>query len=241
MVCFKILFCLLQIPHVFQSWSIIRFRHGVPDDRKIWSAKALVNPEYHPVLDQVHRSFQRAGSQAITTNSYATVPASGFSLDEISKYAALAGKIARQSVDGNHCLVFGSLAPLVESYRADLIKKHPEGVADYKNICQALDPYVDAYLAETMSCVDESAQAMQAVAESSSRPMLVSYTLTPEGCFRDGKPVVPGLGKLLDLAKAKKVQGTWQMLLKIKVFGYSTFSSSVVVDVSSSSETLDPL
>jgi S-methylmethionine-dependent homocysteine/selenocysteine methylase len=215
MVYFERLFTLLQIPDASQSWSIIRFRHGVPDDRKIWSAKALVNPEYHPVLEQVHRSFQKAGSQAITTNSYAAVPACGFSSDEISKYAALAGKIARQSVDGSNCLVFGSLGPLMESYRVDRIKNHAEGVADYKNICQALDPYVDAYLAETMSCVDESAQAMQAVAESSSRPMLVSYTLTSEGCFRDGKPVVSGLGKLLDLAKEKKVQGKWKMLQKI--------------------------
>ena len=31
------------------------FRRGVPDDRKIWSATALVNTEYHAVLKQVHQ------------------------------------------------------------------------------------------------------------------------------------------------------------------------------------------
>ena len=46
------------------------FLRGVKDDRKIWSATAIVNKEYHGILEEVHRSFIDAGSQAITTNSY---------------------------------------------------------------------------------------------------------------------------------------------------------------------------
>lgn len=31
------------------------FRRGVPDDRSIWSAKAVVDNQYHGVLQQVHQ------------------------------------------------------------------------------------------------------------------------------------------------------------------------------------------
>ena len=168
----------------------------------------MVNSEYYGILEQVHQSFIEAGSQAITTNSYGVTPGVGFSREEVSKYGALAGTIARKAA-GNDCLVLGSLGPLVESYRPDLIKQHDEGVIDYKIMCEALARHVDAYLAETMSCVDESLQAVSAVAQlekSFSKPLLVSYTLHSDGCFRDGTPIIPGLLRLIKLAKDQGVE-----------------------------------
>ena len=52
------------------------FLRGVPDDRKIWSAKAVVDATYHQALRDVHRSFIEAGSDAVTTNSYGIVSCS---------------------------------------------------------------------------------------------------------------------------------------------------------------------
>ena len=46
------------------------FRRGVPDDRKIWSATAVVKSEHHETLRGVHRSYVEAGSAMITANSY---------------------------------------------------------------------------------------------------------------------------------------------------------------------------
>ena len=145
----------------------------------------MVHPEYHTILQRVHTSFLQAGAIAITTNSYGVTPGVGFQPIDITKYVALAGQIARQSVDEFVVLrgdrtndddndnvddkpipyVFGSLGPLVESYRPDLIMKHDEGVPIYKKICHSLSPYVDAYLAETMSCVNESKQAVEAISQ----------------------------------------------------------------------------
>jgi len=63
-----------------------------------------------------------------------------------------------------------------------------------------------------MSCVEESAQAVEAVSElEESRPMLVSYTLDSNGYFRDGKAVVPGLAKLLDFTKDCKVECKYEV------------------------------
>ena len=199
------------------------FRRGVPDDRKIWSAKALVEHQYHGILKDVHQSFLQAGSRAISTNSYGVVPGVGFSKEDIRRYVRIAGDIARESVSSHNefspsSLVFGSLGPLVESYRADLIQSHAEGVENYKIILKALEPSVDAFLCETMSCVDETLQVVDAISElqqeaednddesSTTKPLLVSYSLDSKGCFRDGKPVVPGLKRIIKAAQDKKVK-----------------------------------
>jgi S-methylmethionine-dependent homocysteine/selenocysteine methylase len=212
------------------------FRHGVPDDRKLWSATALVQEGYHDALQQVHASFLQAGAQAITTNSYGVVPGVGFTPEERTKYIGVAGRIARQAVASHPTggFVFGSLGPLVESYRPDKIQEHSQGVADYTLACQAMyqeqniphPQQVDAFLAETMSCVAESAQAVEAVASSLADPppMLVSYTLDPKGNLRDGQDVTAGVRQLLDIVKDQhKVECKYSTKAKL---GYSTVQYS---------------
>jgi S-methylmethionine-dependent homocysteine/selenocysteine methylase len=185
------------------------FRKGVPDDRQIWSATAIVHSEYHQILQEVHTSFLQAGAQAITTNSYGIVPGVGFDNDEDrSKYMDLAGRIARRAVTESgkkNVFVLGSLGPLVESYRADLIRPHDQGVQEYRIACQGLGLYVDAFLAETMSCVEESMQALEAVMLETNGeiPVLVSYTLDSRGHLRDGQVVTDGLRRLLDHVQKK--------------------------------------
>eukprot|EP00980_Cylindrotheca_fusiformis_P011304 scaffold2599_cov125-Cylindrotheca_fusiformis.AAC.14 len=188
------------------------FRRGVPDDRQIWSATALVGQQYQDTLRSVHKSFLQAGALAVTTNSYGVVPGVGFTkVEERQEYIALSGKIAREAISSSSAasngFVFGSLGPLVESYRADLIKDYEEGVEDYKVACAALLPYVDAFLAETMSCVKESAQAMGAVAAmDKSIPMLLSYTLDAEGRLRDGVSVTQGIRDVLKVSQEKNIE-----------------------------------
>lgn len=208
------------------------FRQGMPDDRKIWSAAAVVHPKYHSILKNVHRSFVNAGSQAITTNSYGIVPAAGFNENEIAKYVAIAGRLARESVsnprpageDSNDttptaaALVFGSLGPLNESYRPDLILPHDEGVRIYSIMVKSLQHHVDCFLAETMSSYEESIQAVQAVAKTMAETgsvgddniqaksaMLVSYTLNSEGDLRSREPAVDAVKKLLAFAKRHNI------------------------------------
>ena len=105
-----------------------------------------------------------AGSDMITTNSYGIIPGVGFSKNDIERYAALSGKIALNSTtktnrrSSSPFIVCGSLGPLVESYRPDLIMDHSSGVEYYKIMANSLSPYVDVYLAETMSSVEEASQ-----------------------------------------------------------------------------------
>ena len=81
-------------------------------------------------------------------------------------HVATAGRLARESVEYCSCdsggspypkrsngvvpVVLGSLGPLVESYRPDLIMDHDDGVRTYTKTIKALGRYVNAYITETM-------------------------------------------------------------------------------------------
>jgi S-methylmethionine-dependent homocysteine/selenocysteine methylase len=106
--------------------------------------------------------------------------------------------------------VLGSLGPLVESYRPDLIMEHERGVQCYKVLVRALWPHVDMFLLETMGSVDEAFQGLDALARCSteSSPFQpshshldcwVSFTLGSDGRLRDGTSVTESLTRLLDL------------------------------------------
>ncbi|KAL9183517.1 hypothetical protein ACHAXT_004373 [Thalassiosira profunda] len=184
------------------------FLRGVPDDRKIWSATAITHVEYHSVVEDVHKSFLQAGSQAVTTNSYGITPGVGFTDgEEVQRLVGKAGEIARRAVDNSGALVLGSLGPQVESYRPDLIMDHDDGVRAYLNAIAGLHPHVDAYLAETMSCVEEACQAVDAVSRlDAPHPMMVSLTLNGSGKVRSGESVVDAIPKLAEYAKERGVE-----------------------------------
>jgi len=193
------------------------FLNGVPDDRKIWSATAIVHQKYHSTVEKVHRSFVEAGSHAITTNSYGIIPGAGFiDGEEVKRLTGIAGKIGRKSVTnedgGATALVLGSLGPLVESYRPDLIMKHSDGVKCYQYAIEGLSPYVDVYIAETMSCVEEACQVVDALSTFYEKtgvvrkPLLVSFTLNDDGKLRSNESIVDAIQKMVEFASDKKVE-----------------------------------
>jgi S-methylmethionine-dependent homocysteine/selenocysteine methylase len=110
------------------------------------------------------------------------------------------------SSSSNNAFVFGSLGPLVESYRPDLILKHDEGVSVYTQMIAALAPSIDAFLAETLSSVEESMQVVEALAQPHvNKPLLISYTLNSQGKLRSGEAVDVALPRILDFCKKKNV------------------------------------
>lgn len=114
------------------------------------------------------------------------------------------------------CFVLGSLGPLRESYRPDLIvPDHEQGVQLYGTMVRALDPHVDAFVAETVSCVPEAKQAVEAVQRlathsPSEKSCWVSFTLNSQGQLRDGTPVHQAVPALLDFARSIGAKGSYQ-------------------------------
>ncbi len=186
-------------------------RLGLPDDRKIWSARALVEPQYHHLIKQVHQSFIEAGSNYITTSNYAVTPTCGLG-DRIEKLTSIAGKLALEARDNCHqngypkAKILGCLPPLGESYRPDLILSREISLDCYRRIATTLLPFIDIFLAETLSCIDEALFALEAVLDvSPSIPIGISWTVQQDGCLRSGESAPTAIYSLLDFQFKNKI------------------------------------
>ena len=162
-------------------------RIGAPFRQPEWSALALL--EAPQCVTRVHEGYVAAGADAITTNSYAIVPfhigderfhARGHAL------AALAGRLAREAASRatRPVVVAGSLPPICGSYRAEWFDASVARPI-LRILIDALDPHIDFWLAETLSCVAEAElvrELLGPAADPHVKPLWLSFTVEDEAC-----------------------------------------------------------
>lgn len=173
---------------------------GVTIPQTIWSANALIiAPD--TVVD-IHRENIAAGAKVITTNSYGVIRtdlAKEGIEDQFVELNQLAGKLAQQAVkeSGLDIKIAGSLPPLNGSYRPDRVQDFALIEQRYREQAEVLAPYVDLFLCETMSTIDEAVAAATA-ANSTGKPVLVALTLHDEKpcCLRSGESLEEALSAL---------------------------------------------
>jgi len=177
------------------SMGRLIFDMGVPRDTALWSARALVDEQYHSVVVEAHAQYIRAGSKMITTNNYGVQPQyyrKAFG-DEWEKHArtstATAVRLAREArtqcgAEGS-VRILGCLPPICESHRPDLTAKMME--TDGREFCvnfyrmtveELIAGGVDALIAETMNNWTEVELVLEAVGQR--MPLIVSM----EGALR---------------------------------------------------------
>lgn len=153
-------------------------RLGAPFRQPEWSALALIESPAH--VRRAHAEFARAGATVLTTNAYAVVPfhlgAERFAADG-HRLAGLAAELCRDVADEHGTRVAGCLPPPLGSYRPDHLD--PESArAILEVLVDAQSPFVDLWLAETMSSLAEAELAAAVVAASgSSAPLWMSFTV----------------------------------------------------------------
>jgi len=173
----------------------------------LWSAQVLIEDPESVV--ETHKDYISAGAEMIITNSYSTVPSYLKNAGLESSYVELtarAGELARLAVaaSGKHVLVAGSLPPLDESYRPDLVPPDEVARPIYANMARALEPNIDLFICETMSSAREgrnAAEEAQAAAAVRELPVYVSWTLneTPGEGLRSGESVSAAFEAVADL------------------------------------------
>ena len=177
------------------------FRRGVPNDRNMLSASALVSPAYYHVVKEAHEAYLKAGATMIVTNNYYVTPGVGFTPNEIRMYTETAGELAadaRAKFDHkNRVQICGSLPPLIYSLRSDRTIEREKGLDTYLRIGEALLPSVDVFLAETMSSLAEAKLAYEGVL-TLKVPVLVSFALNSTGQLRSGEEVVASVRSLIE-------------------------------------------
>lgn len=155
-------------------------RFGAELKQPEWSAGALMD---HPeTVARAHQAFFEAGADIATTASYAVVP---FHLGEArfaargAELAALSGQLARKAAQAAGGRVAGSLPPACGSYIPEQFD--PAAARRILGVLvEALHPYVDFWLAETMSSLEEMRVTAEAVAQSG-KPLWISCSLSDEG------------------------------------------------------------
>lgn len=173
---------------------------GAPFEQPEWSALVLLseNSSDHDLVRQAHSNFLQAGADIITTNSYALVP---FHIGEErfwergKELAALAGRLAREAADAENARrsgeeasgrvrrprvrVAGSLPPMFGSYEPELFDG--TRVQEYLRVLmESLAPYVDLWLGETLSLIEEG-QAVVEATKRTGKEVWVSFTLDDRG------------------------------------------------------------
>ena len=158
-------------------------RIGAPFRQPEWSALALMQtPE---LVREVHAHFLEAGASVITTNAYALVP---FHIGEKTfneqafKLAEAAAKLAREAVTAQQAkqsstlTVAGCIPPAFGSYRPDLFDaSRLSEILSPLIVAQA--PYIDIWLIETASSVEEAEAVVSLIKTLSSRPIWLSFSL----------------------------------------------------------------
>lgn len=124
----------------------------------LWSIQSLIDaPE---IVREVHDEFFAAGAEVATTNTYSVRPDRMKHHGIFERYEELqilASRIAMESRDAHGSgLVMGGMGPLGYSYRPELAPPAERAAQTFSQMATYQAPYVDGYILETMSSVDEA-------------------------------------------------------------------------------------
>ena len=160
----------------------------------LWSAQFLLNDP--AAITKLYEEYVSIGSDLITTNTYSTIPSY---LDkenistQMSELIDIAGRLAREVADKHENVrVAGSLPPLEESYRPDLVLDETKALPIYKTLIEGLLPYVDIFLCETISSIQETKNVLKALdLYNKNIPIWLSWTLKEDkkNVLRSGESI----------------------------------------------------
>lgn len=177
-------------------------RRGADTRLPLWSARALIeSPE---LVLAIHREEVSAGAEVLTANTFRTHRRTlekagvGARAGELTGLAvALARQAARES--GRRVLVAGSLSPLEDCYRPDLVPE--DAVIEREHAEQALalaGAGADLILAETHNTVRELCAAVRA-AKVTGLPVVASVVTDGKGNLLSGEPIEEAVSALAPL------------------------------------------
>ena len=182
-----------------------------PDAKHIWSAANLLNQP--DSVSKCHLSFIEAGAEIIITSNYSCVPRYLAKIDIVSKMYDLikiAGEQAKKARESSKELsnirIAGSLPPYGFSYLGMKIPDKSDIVSSYVKIAQVLYPYVDLFLCETMSSIDEAVTVLSGVQTAKKEgvlgernlPVWLSFSLLEDIQLHSGEKLDKALEEILD-------------------------------------------
>jgi S-methylmethionine-dependent homocysteine/selenocysteine methylase len=178
-------------------------RRGVSAGLPLWSARALW--EAPETVLQIHRDYIDAGADILTANTFRTTRRTfrrALLPDRSGEHTRLAVELAlraRAGAPGRPVLVAGSMAPLEDCYRPDLVPPDAELEEEHGEQARRLAAAgVDLLLLETLGTVREARLAAAAAAKTGI-PMAVSFLCDREGRLYGGEPLLDAVRAVMPL------------------------------------------
>lgn len=166
-------------------------RRGLATDLPLWSARALL--EHPDAVLQIHRDYVSAGADIITTNTFRTTGRTfrraGLAdrSDSLTAHAVALAHAASGSASPRRVLVAGSIAPLEDCYRPDLVPPDHELDIEHAELAGRLAANgVDLLLLETFGTIRETVAACRA-ALGTGLDVVVSFLCRSDGRLYGGE------------------------------------------------------
>jgi len=175
-------------------------RRGVDVRLPLWSARAL--SEAPETVLAIHRENVRAGADILTANTFRT--RQGTVSGRARELTRIAVALAREAASegGRRVAVAGSVSPLADCYRPDLVAPDAELERGHRDHVENLVAAgADLLLVETVNSIRE----VQAAATASARsglPFLVSVVTNGRGALLSGEPLEDAVRAVLPLHPA---------------------------------------
>ena len=148
---------------------------GMEPNGTLWSANALIQEKYHPLLLDTHLDFIKAGAEVIVTNTF-TLRRKRLEDNNVGdKFEYLntkACEIAKKAKELNpSILVAGGLPPQDNTYVADTRDDY-KIQKDFYDQAKIINPHIDFFYFDVLSSLKEVRLAVKAI-ESFNKPYLI--------------------------------------------------------------------
>jgi len=164
---------------------------GLPSNSTLWSANAILNEEYHPLVLSAHIDFIKAGAEIIVTNTFATRQKRLNDNNIGDKFNYLnekAGEIALSAKKKfPHVFVAGGLPPQNLTYEPDE-RDEDKITENFKDQARVLNTYVDFFYFDVLSSMKEFKCGINAIKEFK-KPYLVGIHISDSTQLPSGEKI----------------------------------------------------
>jgi len=153
---------------------------GMKPNGTLWSANAILNSDYHKLLEDTHKDFVKAGAEVIVTTTFTTRRKRLRDNNIEDKFEYLnkkAGEIAvNVKKEFPNIKIAGGLPPQHLTYEEDK-RSEKEIITDFNEQAKLLDEYVDFYYFDVWSSIKEFKCGIKAIKEFN-KPYLVGIHIS---------------------------------------------------------------
>ena len=167
---------------------------GMKPNGTLWSANAIINPDYHKLLLDTHLDFIKAGAEVIVTATFTTRRNRLRDNNVEDKFEYLNKKAGEIAIEVKQkfpdVLIAAGLPPQNNTYEPDDRPKE-EITENFNEQARLLNPYIDFFYFDVWSSIQEFKCGIDAIKEFK-KPYLIGIHIS-EGCN------LPSGEKILDI------------------------------------------